>query len=250
MIDVHCHLENKDYEKDRDQVVENCKKEMRAIITSCTHPKNLDLSLQVVDKYRGFVFLTAGLHPIYIPEFSEQDKENYFAQLEKNKEKLVGIGECGLDYHLVKEGELREKQRNFFLDHIKLAKKLNLPLVVHSRKAEKECLEILGQEKPKKVLLHFFSDQKLGEKVAEAEYFVSINTAILKSKGIRQILKKLGVRRVMTETDSPWMGFGKRNTPLAVKKVIDKIAQLQKKEPEEVDKITTNNAIRFFSLYL
>lgn len=248
MIDSHCHLENQDYDKDRDELIEKCKKEMDAIITSCAHPKNLNLSLQLVEKHKGFVFLTAGLHPIHIEQFSEQDKENYFSRLEENKEKIVGIGECGLDYYWIKDEKLREKQKQLFLDHIKLAKKLDLPLIIHSRSAEKECLEILKQQKTEKVLLHFFSDQKLRGEVANTNYYVSINTAILRSKGIRKILKTLGIKRIMTETDAPWMGFGERNTPLAVKKVIQKIAQLEKRSPEEVDKTTTNNAIKFFNL--
>ncbi len=248
MIDSHCHLENQDYDKDREGLIENCRKEMDAIITCCANPKNLDLSLQLVEKYRGFVFLTAGLHPIHIEEFSEEEKENYFAKLEENKEKIVGIGECGLDYHWIKNEKLREKQKQFFLDHIKLAKRLKLPLVIHSRKAEKECLEILKEQNAKNVLLHFFSNQKLREEVATTNYYVSLNTAILRSKGVRQILKTLGTGRIMTETDAPWMGFGERNTPLAVKKVIEKTAQLEKKTFEEIDRTTTNNAIKFFNL--
>jgi len=250
MIDVHCHLENQDYDKDRDELIENCKKEMNAIITSCANPENLDLSLQLAEKHRGFVFLTAGLHPIHVEQFSEKDKENYFAKLKENRKKIVGIGECGLDYHWIKNEKLREKQKQFFLDHIELAKKLKLPLVIHSRKAEKECLDILKEQNVKNVLLHFFSDPKLREEVAAENYYVSINTAVMRSKGIRKILKIVGTERIMTETDAPWMGFGERNTPLTIKVIIQKIAMLEKKTPDEINSKTTNNAIKFFNLYL
>jgi len=246
MIDVHCHLEQKDFDEDRDKVVESCKKEMKAIIVSCANPKDFNKCLEMIKTYKNFIFLTAGLHPIYITEISEQEREIYFKEIKENKKYLIGIGECGLDYHWNKN--LKEKQKQIFLEQIELANKLKLPLVVHSRKAEREVLEILKENEVEKVLLHFFSAPKLASEVKN--YFVSINTSILRSKSIRKILKRVGIERVMTETDSPWLGFGTRNTPLAVKKVIEKIAELEKKSFCEVDKITTNNAINFFELIL
>jgi TatD DNase family protein len=246
MIDVHCHLENKDFDEDRDQVIEDCKKDLDAVIISCTKPENLDKCLEIAEKHKGFIYLTVSWHPIYIEEVTEEKRKNYFDFIKKNKEKFVGIGECGLDYYWIKEENLREKQKELFIEHIKLARELDLPLVIHSRNAEKECLEILEQQKAEKVLLHFFANYKLAEEVKKTNYFVSINTAILRSKVIRKILKVLGLRRIMIETDAPWMGFGKRNTPLGVKLIIDKMAQLEKKRFEEVDKITTQTAINFF----
>jgi len=249
MIDVHCHLEQKDFDKDRDKVIESCKKELDAIIISCANPRDLSKSIEIVKKYRGFVFLTAALHPIYIAKCSEKQIKDYFSKIEENREYIVGIGECGLDYHWVKDEILREKQKILFLEHIKLAKKLKLPLVIHSRNAERECLDILKKEKVEKALLHFFSNPKLANEVKNAGYFISVNTSILRSKGIRKILKIVGIEKIMTETDSPWLGFGARNTPLAIKSVIEKIAELERKSFEEIDELTTRNARAFFNLF-
>jgi len=249
MIDVHCHLEQKDFDKDRDKVIEDCRKELDAIIISCTNPNNLDMCLELVEKYKDFVFLTTGLHPIYITEFNNNKIEDYFLKIKENRKNIVGIGECGLDYHWIKDENLREQQKMLFLKHIELAKKLELPLVIHSRNAERDCLDILKKEKVKKVLLHFFSNPKLASEIKNSEYFVSINTSILRSKGIRKILKTVGINKVMTETDSPWLGFGTRNTPLSIKLVIDKIAKLERKNFDEIDKITTKNATTFFNLF-
>ena len=249
MIDVHCHLEQKDFDKDRDKVIESCKKELDAIIISCTNPRDLSKSIEIVKKYEGFVFLTAALHPIYIEKCSETQVKEYFSRIEENKEYLVGIGECGLDYHWVKDEILREKQKILFSEHIKLAKKLKLPLVIHSRNAEKDCLDILKKERVEKVLLHFFSNPKLANEVRDAGYFISVNTSILRSKGIRKILKIVGIEKAMTETDSPWLGFGTRNTPLAIKSVIEKIAELERKSFKEIDELTTRNARAFFNLF-
>ena len=68
MIDVHCHLEQKDYEKDRDEVIEKCKKELKAVITCCCHPEDFELTMELVEKYKNFVFATVSIHPEYIKE--------------------------------------------------------------------------------------------------------------------------------------------------------------------------------------
>jgi len=248
MIDVHCHLEQSDYDEDREEVISKCKEELLAIITSCANPKDFDKSLKLVKKYKNFIFLTAGFHPEFISKFSGDEIREYLEKIEKNRNNLVGIGECGLDYYWIKDKKLREGQKKLFIEHISLAKKLDLPLIVHCRDAAEECLKIIIEQKPKKVLLHFFSDKNLIQKVIENQYFVSINTSIFRSKSIKKITKKMKIEQLMTETDSPWLGFGKRNTPLSVKFVIEKIAEIKKLDFSEADKITTENAIRFFNL--
>ncbi len=248
MIDSHCHLEQKDYDPDREEVILNCKKELKAVVTCCAHMRDFNKSLEIIKKYPNFVFLTAGFHPEYISEVPENEINKYFEELAKNKKYLVGIGECGMDYHWVKEPEWREKQKELFVKHINLAKELNLPLVIHSRDAEKECLEILKEQKAKRVLLHYFSDKDLIPEVIETSYFVSVNTSVFRSKTTKKIIKKIPIEKLMTETDAPWLGFGKRNTPLSVKLVAEKIAEIKKLSFEEVDKITTENAVKFFGL--
>ncbi|MCK4428809.1 MAG: TatD family hydrolase [Candidatus Aenigmarchaeota archaeon] len=248
MIDAHCHLEQKDYDKDRDEVISKCQKELKAIVTCCAHPKDFKKSMEIVKKHKGFIFLTAGFHPEFIAGFSKEKINEYLKEIEDNKKYLVGIGECGLDYHWVKDEKLRVEQEKLFVEHINLAKKLNLPLVIHSRDGEKECLEILKEQKAERVLLHFFSDKNLIPEVIESNYFVSINTAIFRSKNIKKIAKKIPIEKMMLETDSPWLGGGKRNTPVSVKRVAEKIAELRKIDFAEIDKITTENAEKFFNI--
>ncbi|MGC9310777.1 MAG: TatD family hydrolase [Candidatus Aenigmatarchaeota archaeon] len=249
MIDAHCHLEQKDYDADRDEVVARCKEAvLKAVVFSCARPKDFEKSLEIAEKYRGFAFFTAGIHPEYIKEISGAEIAAYFEKLRANKDKIVGIGECGLDYYWTKEPEWRKNQKALFKRHIELAKELNLPLVIHSRDAEADCLGILENEGAKNVLMHFFSDKNLAERVAKDGYFISFNTLLLKSKGHRKILKKTPLERIITETDAPWLGFGKRNEPVAVKDVTEKIAELLKKPVEEIDQTTTKNAEGFYGL--
>ena len=87
MIDAHCHLEQKDYDADREEVISRCKELLKAVVFSCVSPKDFQKSLEIVSKYPGFVFLTAGFHPEYIKEFSEKEIEDYFS--------LISVGRLG-----------------------------------------------------------------------------------------------------------------------------------------------------------
>ncbi|MEM7821481.1 MAG: TatD family hydrolase [Candidatus Aenigmatarchaeota archaeon] len=251
MIDCHCHLEQEDYYNDRDEVIEKCKKELKAVISSCAHPKDLDLSLSLVEKYNGFVFCTAGIHPEYIKEIGEEEKNKFLEILKKNKEKICGIGEVGLDFDWIKDKEGREKQRELFTEFISFAKELKKPIVVHCRAAYEDAIKILEEEGSEKVLLHMFGANHLVKRVIDNGWYVSVNTILLRSKKHKKVVRDIPLSFLMTETDSPWLGpEGKRNDPRSVKTVIEKIAEIKKISFEEVDKITTENAINFFNLRL
>jgi TatD DNase family protein len=250
MIDVHCHLEQKDYEKDRDELIEKCKKELKAVITCCCHPDDFGLTMEMVKKYKNFLFATVSIHPEYIKEVNEEIVENFFKKIEENKEKIVGIGETGLDF-ITKEPEWREKQKELFVKFIDLAKNLNLPLVIHARKAFKEAIEVLEKSGARNVLMHFFTQKDLLPKIIENGWSISVNTTLLSSKNIKKIVRDLKIEKIMTETDSPWLGpNGQRNDPRSIKLVVEEISRIKKMKIEEIDKITTQNAIEFFKLKL
>jgi TatD DNase family protein len=248
MIDVHCHLEQKDFDPDREEIIKECQKELKAIITCSCHFEDFDLTLDLINKYPNFIFATFALHPLYIKEISEKEIEECFKKIEKNRKDVAGIGETGLDF-LIEEAELREKQKKLFEKFIRLALDLKKPLVIHARRAFKETIEILERFKVKNVLMHFFTAKELLPKILENGWSVSINTMLLKSKTIKKIVRDLPIEKIMTETDAPWLGIdGKRNDPRAIKFVIERIAQIKKMEFGEVAKITTENAINFFNL--
>jgi len=248
MIDVHCHLEQKDYEKDRDEIIERCKKELKAVITCCCHPDDFDLTMKMVEKYKNFVFATVSIHPEYIKEIEHLRVDDFLKRIEENKEKIVGIGETGLDF-IIEEPEWREKQKELFIKFIDLAKNLNLPLVIHARKAFAEAIEILEKFGAERVLMHFFTAKELLPKIIKNGWSISVNTTLLNSKKIKKIVRDLPIEKIMTETDSPWLGpNGTRNDPTSVKFVIEKIAEIKKIDFKEVDNITTQNVIEFFNL--
>jgi TatD DNase family protein len=252
MIDCHCHLEQPDYDKDRDQVIEKCKQQLKAVITCCAHPKDFDLTLRIVERHKGFVFATAGIHPEYIKEVSEKEKDEFLERIKENKDKIVGIGETGLDFFWIKEKEWQQKQKEWFVEFINFAKELKLPVIIHSRDAYEEAIKILEQEDAKQALMHMFGANQLTKKVVENDWFVSMNTIVLKSKKHKKVVRDTPLYRLLLETDAPWLapeGFGsERNDPTAVKAVAEKIAEIKKVSFDEVWNRCGENAIKFFNL--
>jgi len=249
MIDIHCHLEQPDFSKDRDEIIETCKKELKAVITCCAHPRDFDLTLQLTEKYKNFVFATCGIHPEYIKEVSEKEIDECIEKIKQNKEKIVAIGETGMDKFWIQEVDWQVKQKDLFVNLISLAKKIDKPLVVHSREACKDVLEILESENAKKVLLHLWGDKNLIKTILDYGWHISVGPILLKSKNHKKMIRDMPIERIMTETDSPWFGVEeKRGVPTNVKFVVQKISEIKKMNIEDVDRITTQNAVKFFSL--
>jgi TatD DNase family protein len=212
--------------------------------------------MALVEKYRGFVFASAGIHPEYIKEISEQEKDDFLDLIKENKDNIVAIGEIGLDFAWIKEPEWREKQRQQFVELIHFANELKKPVVIHSRDAYEEVLKILEQEDAKKVLLHLFGDNKLVKRAMENKWHISMGPILLRSKKHYQITRDMPIEFLMTETDAPWnspdvflKGIKSRNDSTSVKTVIERIAEIKKMSFEDVDNATTENAMKFFRLW-
>lgn len=252
MIDTHCHLEQGVYSPDREEIIERCKRELKAVVTCAPDPKDYELTFNLVKKYPNFVFAVAGIHPEYAKRFTDEEVEKAMKTLETNKDKLVGVGECGFDYKNDQDKELREKQKTLFIRLIKLAKSINLPVVVHIRDAFEDAIEILEQEGAKHVQLHMFGSRPFLKRVIDNGWLVSCNAIILRSKTYKKIVRDCPLERLMLETDAPWLhpsgDVNIRNDPLGVKVVAEKVAEIKKTTFEKIDEITTKNAIEFFRL--
>jgi len=251
MIDAHCHLEQPDYDSDRDSVIELCKQKLNAIVTCCASPKDFDLTMQMLEKYKNFVFATFSIHPIYIKEINEKQKDEFFDLIIENEDRVNGIGETGLDYNHVKEDEWRRKQKKLFIEHISLAKDLKKPLIIHSRDSTDDVIKILEQEDAKNVLMHLFGARHLLNIVKDNNWFISVGPIAMRSKTHKKIIRDMPIEKILLETDSPWFGTeGKRNDPTAILQVANRIAEIKKLDVKKVDEITTQNAVKFFGLRL
>jgi TatD DNase family protein len=259
MIDTHSHLEQPDFNDDRNLVIQRCKKQLQAVITSCADPRYLNLTLKLTRQYLGFVFATASIHPSYVQKYSSEDIEIYIERIKASKESIIAIGETGLDYNWIKDCEWQERQRDLFRRLIKLSKELQLPLVIHSRDAIEDVLEILEQREAKKVQMHMFTSHNFLKRVLENNWTISINTLLLRSKSQRKIVRDCPLENLMLETDSPWLGLGEdgnikakdvvRNEPVAIKLVAKKICDIKGVDLEKVTEQTSSNAIQLFNLH-
>lgn len=249
MIDCHCHLLEKEFDKDREKIIEECKKEMKAIINCCVFFP-FEKAMELQEKYRGFIFTSLAIHPIYVDRVNKKDVEKAISFIEKNSEKVCAIGETGLDYFHVKEVKLREKQKEIFSKFIEAAINLEKPLIIHCRDAFDDCLEILKNYKVKKVMWHLFSSRKHLKEIIKYDWYISVGPSIKKSKDIKKIVRDIPINKIMLETDSPW--FAQENQayglPTNVKIVAQEIAKIKKITYDEVESQTDLNAINFFNL--
>jgi len=262
MIDSHCHLEQSAYDKDLDQVIEKCKSEgLKALVTSCAHPKDFQKTLDMVEKYKNYVFATISIHPSYIKDFNDQKIDEFIENIKQNKDKFVAIGETGLDYSWVEESNQRKRQQELFIKFINLAKELEKPLVVHARKALPETLKILEDNDVKNAQLHMWGDHNLMDRIIDLGYYISMNSIIMRSKTYRKVIKKAPIEKLMLETDSPWMAVKKvedgyvidakaRNDSTTIKLIAKKIAELRDVDFNEIWNKCGENSIRFFGLSL
>lgn len=253
MFDTHCHLA---YEgMDSEKAIENAKKAGLTGIIMCAYPRDLQNSMKILEKHRGFVYLSFGLHPVDIADLSDREIEEYLNFVRKNRERAVAIGECGLDYHWYKERGSEQDKRflKFFEKCIELAKELKLPLVLHTRKAEQECFDIIIKYGVKKAVFHCYSGNlTLAKQIIDSGFYISLATNLLGSKNTKKIAKNFPLDRLLTETDSPFLSPvpGKKNEPANVKMVVEEIAKLRGISFEEADRQIVENVRKFFSIDL
>ena len=255
MIDVHCHLEQEDYSKTRDEVIKKCKKELKAVITSCAHPKYFDITMEMVDNHKNFIFASFGIHPEYVKEVSGKEIDDFLELINENKERVTAIGETGLDYWWTKETEWQMKQKELFIQFIELSKEIKKPLVIHCRDAFEDIIRILEENDAREVNMHMFGKHNLVNRIMENGWYISMNTIILRSKSYGKVIRDCPLERLMLETDAPWLapqqlieGIKSINDPTSIKLVAKKIAEIKELSFKEIWRKCGENAIKFFRL--
>jgi len=252
MIDIHCHLTYPGLIEIKEKVIEEAKSEMKAIIT-CGYPKDCLEALELSKKYSGFVYLTLGLHPIDIIKMSDEEVNKYLDFIREHADDILAVGEIGLDKHWFKDKKENERFEKVFIQCLELSKELDLPAILHLRKTEEDGFKIVLENKIEKAVFHCYGGNiTLGKQIIEKNYFISLATNINNSKNSKDIARKFPLKQLLTETDSPFLSpvAGKPNVPQNVKMVIEKIAEERQMSFDEVDRITTENAINLFRINL
>jgi TatD DNase family protein len=245
MIDTHCHLENEAFDLDRDSVIEKASGLGISIITSAIEEKTWAKSLEIVEAHSN-VYASAGLEPT---QFAICDIA--LEWIRSNHNRIISIGETGLDHYLVRDHQEREKQKTCFEMMIELAKEVKVPVQVHSRSAGRKALETLSDSDAADVHLHAFDGKASLARSASRDlgYYFSIPTSVVRSPQKRKLVKAVAIERLLLETDSPVLGpdKGGRNEPTNLPIVIQEISRILRREEEEIREITLENTLRLYT---
>lgn len=248
-IDTHCHLSSEDYD-DIDLVIkENRENSIDKIIISGYSRDTIIETLELIEKYND-VYATIGYHPSEADITPMEDLNLLERQIQCKK--VVGIGEIGLDYHYGKDN--RDKQIILFRKQMKIADKYKLPVVIHSRDAVEDTINILKEYPNVKGDMHCFSGSYETAKIyINMGYKIGVGGVVtFKNSNLYKVIEDVGLENIVLETDSPYLTpepfRGKKNSSKYLPYVAKKISEILNCSEEKVAKITNNNAISLFDL--
>ncbi len=276
LVDVHCHLNDSRFSQDLDEVLARFReKGGEVIVTSGVNKVTNREALELACKY-DFVRVSFGIYPVdalacevesgesseLVGDLDEFDVDDELAWIEEHARDCVCVGEVGLDYNFsprddpggpndFQTEEMREKQKEVFRKCLRLAKKLGKTVVIHSRKAEADAIEILEEEKMEKVVMHCFSGKKaLIRRVVENGWSFSVPAVITRLEHFKMLVEMVPLAQILTETDGAYLApvAGTRNEPGNVLITLNEIAKIKGLGVEEVAEKVWGNAERLFEI--
>lgn len=257
MIDSHVHLDDNRFKKDQDRVIKNFEADGVDLVVNIGADLVTSKSSVFLAENNERIYATVGVHP-HDAKTYDQEVEDQLRMLSK-REKVVAIGEIGLDYHY--DNSPRDVQQDVFRKQLSLAQEVNLPVVIHSREADKDTMDILKEAKednPKLVcLIHCFSSSvEIMEEYVKMGFSISLGgaTTFKNAKMPKRVAVEVPIEHLLLETDAPYMTpepyRGKRNEPKYVRLVAENIAELRGMDVEEVIRITDENTKKFYGISL
>jgi TatD DNase family protein len=256
LLDSHCHLDDPDFNPDREAVIERARSAGLRYILSIgggSSPDDLGSALPTAERH-GWIFATAGIHP----HEASRAEERHFDLLRSTarKPKVLAIGEIGLDYHY--DNSPREAQKQVFVRQLEIAQELKLPIVIHCREAWSDWREIAGTQWQSTGLggiLHCFSGSREDAfALMDWGFLLSLagNLTFKKAEALRAVAREVPLDRLLTETDSPYLApvpyRGKRNEPAFVREVNRELALLHNISEDEMGAHVIRNFTRLFHL--
>ncbi len=250
-IDAHAHILEPFFKLNevKNVITDALSKDVIKIVNCASDPSQFNNCLET-SKFDE-IEISIGLQPTLADRIINADpiRELSDNPLSKN---IRAIGEVGLDYHWIKDENLRDRQKVLFIDCIELANEQQIPLVIHSRKAEMDALEILSKHAQVPVLLHSFEGNlKAVEFAKELEYKITVPTNVVIRRNRRKVAVRAGIENILLETDSPYCAPAddiRPNTPSTIPIVAEKLASIFEVELEELARITTNNTKNFYRI--
>lgn len=250
LIDTHAHIYDEQYNNDFNKVMEEIENELDSVVMiGCDLETSLE-SVKLSNEY-NFVYATVGVHPMDISKYNDE-VEKKLEKLATNEKKVVAIGEIGLDYYWMNDP--KEVQKAGFRKLMKLAERVKKPVVIHTREALFDTIEILNEFPNVGGILHCYPGSFEAAKPLLDRYFIGIGGTLTfkNNKKTKELVRVLPLEKIVIETDSPYLTptpfRGKRNHPIYTKYVAEEIARIKEIAVEEVIKVTTENAKKIYRI--
>ncbi|MBF0986745.1 MAG: TatD family hydrolase [Clostridiales bacterium] len=249
LIDTHCHLNKEYYENVETVIKEAVSDNVEYLIVSSCSPENWEENINLINKYKN-VYLNISLHPEYGNE--EIDYDLYLEKMKKiikSNSKIIAIGEIGLDYHY--DNTNKDRQKDLFIKQIMLAKEYKLPIVIHTRDATKDTIDILKKFNIKGIIHCFSGSLETAREYINMGFYLGIGGVVtFKNSKLKDVIKEIGLDSIVLETDSPYLSpiRGNKNFPKNIKIIAEYIASLLNISVEEVSKKTTLNVKKIYNI--
>lgn len=253
LFDTHAHLDAYQFDEDREEMIERARAAgVEYIVNIGFDRQTIPTTMALIEKY-DFIYAAIGWHPVESIHMQEGDLE-WIEELCKHP-KVVAIGEIGLDYHW--DTSPKEVQERVFREQIRLAKKLNMPVVIHNRDAHADVVRILKEENAAEVggIMHCFSGSwEIAKQCLDMNFYISFGGPVTfkNARVPKEVLKEVPLDRLLIETDCPYLAphpkRGKRNESSYVSLVAETVAEIKGKTIEEIAKITTENGRKCYRI--
>ena len=255
IFDTHVHYDDDAFNEDRDELIKSLPENgIGAFVNVCADYDSIEKVLSIAKKYK-FAYAALGIHPSDVQDMNEKKLEYIEKMASKKNSKVVAIGEIGLDYHYPEPS--REIQKKWFIAQIELAQRLGKPVVIHSRDAAEDTQFILDRYDFRKLggIVHCFSySAALALHYIERGFYIGIGGVITFKNGrkLKEVVNMIPLERIVLETDCPYLApepyRGQRNSSLYLPWILRTVANLKGVSEDEVERITTENAKKVYSL--
>ena len=254
IFETHAHYEDAKFDADRGELIASLPEhDIEYVINVGSSLETTEKSIALAEQY-DFIYAAVGVHPSDVTELNE---ENFKAiKLAAEHKKAVAVGEIGLDYYWDKEPQVQENQRYWFKRQLELAKEKDLPVIIHSRDAAEDTMQILKETPMREMpgVIHCYSySVEMAREFLKMGYDIGVGGVLTfkNAKKLRAVVEEIPLERILLETDCPYMApephRGERNCSLLIPYVVEKIAEIKNISTEEVLQTTNENAKKLFA---
>ncbi|WP_300380038.1 TatD family hydrolase [Clostridium sp.] len=252
IFDTHAHYDDEQFDKDRDEVFKELKNNGVIGILNCASSYESVNKVNNITKENDFIYGALGIHPENAEEYNKDVRAEIKSLIENNN-KIIAVGEIGLDYYWDENPE-KEVQKEVFREHMKLAEELRLPVIIHDRDAHGDTLEIMKEFPKVKGIVHCFSGSvEFALECIKLGYYIGVTGVVTfkNAKKVKEVVKQVPLDKLLVETDCPYMApepnRGKRNKSDYIAYIIEQIALIKELNPGEVNIAVNDNFKRLIS---